>query len=115
MTPGSDSSYVAYQRVPFALGEPGFNQYKINYDTGEIFFSPVYDQKLPEIANGSGFLPIRVDYKVHFNTDGDVVRGDYQTKAAVVVHLQMKMYDPESAKPHSVDLTNTIKVRNALR
>jgi hypothetical protein len=108
MTPDSDHGYdVAYQRVPFALGEPGVNQYKINYNTGEIFFSP---EKLLE-----DYGDIRVDYKVHFNKDGDVVRGDYQTKAAVVVHLQMKMYDPESAKPHSVDLTNTIKVRNAIR
>ncbi|MEN6355692.1 MAG: prepilin-type N-terminal cleavage/methylation domain-containing protein [Armatimonadota bacterium] len=110
MMPSSDHGPVAYQRVPFALGEPGFNQYKIDYDKGYMYFSSIYDQALPE-----GYGKIRVDYKVRFNRDGDVVRGDYRTRAAVVVHLQMKMYDPESAKPYSVDLTNTIKVRNALR
>ncbi len=118
MTPGPGyGEYVVYERVPYALGEPGYNQYRINYDTGYIFFSPVYDQNLPEISNSSTSepYPIRVDYKVHFNKKDDVVRGSYQTKAAVVVNLQMRMYDPESSKPHSVDLSNTIKVRNALR
>ncbi|MCE5322472.1 prepilin-type N-terminal cleavage/methylation domain-containing protein [bacterium] len=110
MTPNSSSSYVTYQRVPFALGEPGYNQYKVDYDNGRIYFSSVYEQALPEDRG-----KIYVNYKVRFNRDGDVVRGNYRTRAAVVVHLQMKMYDPESAKPHSVDLTNTIKVRNALR
>lgn len=117
MTPGPGyGSYVVYERVPYALGEPGYNQYRINYDTGYIFFSPIYDQDLPEIEGADGSLiPIRVDYKVHFNRKNDVVRGGYQTKSAVVVHLGMRMYDPESSKPHSVDLSNTIKVRNALR
>ncbi|MCE5200401.1 MAG: type II secretion system protein [Armatimonadota bacterium] len=117
MTPGpAYGVLVQYERVPFTLGDPGLNQYKINYDTGELFFSPEYDQNLPEISNGANsYVPIRVDYRVQFNRDGDVVRGDYVTKSAITIHLGMRMFDPDAGKSHSVDLTNTVKVRNALR
>ena len=45
----------------------------------------------------------------------DVVRGDYSTKSLVGVQMQMRMYDPESGKPHPVELNDNIMVRNALR
>jgi hypothetical protein len=36
------------ERVPLALGDPGLNQYKIDCDTGTIYFSSAYDQDIPE-------------------------------------------------------------------
>lgn len=103
---------IMYQRVPYSLGDPGQNQYRIDYDNGYIFFSSVYGQDLP--VDGD-YEYIHVNYKVHFNREDDVVRGNYSTKAAVVVHLGMRMYDPDAAKPHSVDLSNTIVLRNMQR
>jgi len=112
----SYGSAVRYERVALSLGEPGPKQYKIDYDTGWIYFSSVFGADLPEILDSTGnALPIYVDYKIQFNRDGDIVKGDYITKSMVTVHLGMRMFDPESAKPHSVDLTNSVKVRNALR
>ncbi|MCL5103715.1 MAG: type II secretion system GspH family protein, partial [Armatimonadetes bacterium] len=112
MTPGPGYGMpVRYERLPLALGDPELNQYKINYDTGEIFFSRIYSQDLPE----TGSNPIRVNYKVQFNRNGDVVRGDYFTKCLVNIHVGIRMFDPDSGKVHTVELNNTVKVRNALR
>lgn len=116
MTPGQGYGQdVLYERIPIGLGDPGLNQYKIDYDTGAIYFSSVFDHDLPEIPDGNGVKPIKVDYKIQFNKKDDVVKGDYTTKSLVTVHLGMRMFDPDTGKPHSVDLTNSIKVRNALR
>lgn len=121
MTPGPFyGSVVLYERVPLQLGDPGLNQYKIDYDTGRVFFSSVFDQDLPVVPldpkdpDGPP-KPLTVDYRIQFNKKGDVVKGDYTTKAMVTVHLGMRMFDPDSAKAFPVDLTNSIKVRNALR
>ena len=100
--------------MPSALGDPGFNQYKIDYDTGDVYFSSAYDQNLPEGTTSDPFK-IGVNYKIQFNRDGDVIKGDYITKNLVTVHLGIRMFDPESGKPHTVELNNSVKVRNALR
>lgn len=110
MMPGFAGRSVRYERVPLALGDPGINQYKINYDTGEIYFSSVYEQDLPE-----GVAPILVDYRVYFNLKDDVVKGDYTTKSLINIHLGMRMFDPESGKAQPVDLSKSVRVRNALR
>ncbi len=118
MNPGSHyGKPVRYERVPLNLGDAGVNQYKINYDTGEIFFSPRYGQDLPVVPNssGQGNQPIEVTYKIQFNREGDVVKGDYVTKSLVTIHMGIRMFDPETGKPHAIDLTNSVKVRNAHR
>ena len=109
MTPGSGyGAPIRYERVPLALGDPGLNQFKIDYDSGIIYFSSVYNQDLPP---GN----INVDYKIQFNKKDDLVRGDYSTKSLISIHLGMRMFDPDSGKAHPVDLTQSVKVRNALR
>lgn len=119
MTPGFEFTgrLVRYERVPLALGDPGLNQYKINYDTGEIYFSPSYEHNLPafDAAGRPLGVRIRVDYDIQFNRSGDVVKGDYATKSLINIHLGMRMFDPESGQPHPVDLNKSVKVRNALR
>ena len=111
MTPGSGYGIpIRYQRVPLALGDPGLNQFKIDYDSGLVYFSSVFNQNLPV-----GFDNINVDYKIQFNKKDDLVRGDYSTKSLITIHLGMRMFDPDSGKPHAVDLTQSVKVRNALR
>ena len=54
-------------------------------------------------------------YEIQFNLIDDVVRGDYSTKSLISIHMQMRMFDPESGNPHPVDLSDSVKVRNALR
>ncbi|MGB9619028.1 MAG: hypothetical protein ACPL7K_01295, partial [Armatimonadota bacterium] len=118
MAPGSHyGKPIRYERVPLSLGDPTYNQYKIDYDTGWIEFSPDERHDLPVIpGNGPGrHVPIAVDYKVQFNREEDVVKGDYTTKSLVTIHMGIRMFDPETSKPHEVDLTNSVKVRNALR
>lgn len=118
MNPGPNyGKPIRYERVPLELGNAGPNQYKINYDTGEIFFSPVYGQDLPVVPNpnGQGNQPIEVTYKIQFNRKDDIVKGDYITKSLVTIHMGIRMFDPETGKPHAIDLTNSVKVRNAHR
>lgn len=109
MIPGSGGRLVLYRRTPREMLPPELNQYRIDYDTGEIYFSSVYNQDIPETGK------ILVDYSVYFNRIDDVVKGDYSTKSLVTIHLGMRMFDPESNKPHPVDLNKSVKIRNALR
>lgn len=116
---------VRYERVPLALGDPGMNQYKIDYDTGWLFFSRDPSLDLPEDRPDPTDPtipprriptdPIRVYYLIYFNQLDDVVRGDYLTKSLINVHIGMRMYDPDSGKAHPVDLSDSVKIRNAIR
>lgn len=106
---------VRYERVPLSLGNPGINQYMIDNNSGRLFFSRDPSLDLPEQdADGKPCL-IQVYYLVYFNRKDDVVRGDYLTKSLITVHLGMRMFDPDTGKPFPVDLTDKVKVRNALR
>ncbi len=99
-----------YERVPFAIADPGRNQYKISYETGEIWFSPRFDEPLPP-----GTRNVIVRYKIHNNLRGDVVRADYTTKNLITISLQIKLYDPASGKSQSIELSNKVKVNNTAR
>ena len=106
-------NYIRYERVPLALGDPGPNQYKIDYDNGLIYFSSVYDQELPQ--NGNSGLDINAYFKVQFNKSKDIVRGDYGTKSLVHIQLGMRIFDPDSGTTFPVELNNSVKIQNALR
>ena len=47
---------VRYERVPLSLGDPRMNQYKIDYDTGWLFFSRDPSLDLPRRHPDSGLL-----------------------------------------------------------
>lgn len=114
MDPTVPIKSVRYSRVPIALGNPEYNQYAIDYNTGIVYFSRIYDQILPG-EKGVSTVAMTIKYKIQFNREGDVVQGSYQTKAKINIHLGIRMYDPESAEPHMVELNNVVKVRNAYR
>lgn len=112
MTP--DDRYglpVRYNRVPWHLGDPGRNQYKINYDTGEIRFSSRWEENIPEHPDGM----ILLNFRYHNNEPGMVVTADYATKMLVSIDLAIRLYDESSGKPHAVELSNRIRLRNAMR
>jgi len=106
---------VRYNRVPLALGDPEANQYKIDYDTGWLYFSRDPSLDLPERDVDNNVCRIKVYYLIYFNKKDDVVRGDYLTKSLINVHIGMRMFDPDSGKPYPIDLSDSVKIRNAIR
>jgi prepilin-type N-terminal cleavage/methylation domain-containing protein len=109
---------IRYNRVPLELGDPEENQYKIDYDTGWLFFSRDPSLDLPEQDPSSGKpLPARVMvyYLIYLNQKDDVVRADYLTKSLINIHFGMRMFDPDGGKPYPVDLSDKVKIRNAVR
>lgn len=125
MTPGlapDDIRLVRYERVPLSLGDPGRNQYKIDYglnpstadQVGTIIFSPAFDEMIPEIMSG-GAAHIDISYKFQLNRDGDIITGNYATKTLMTVTLGIRYYDRNSGKLHPVELTNKVRVRNLMR
>lgn len=100
---------IRYERIPLGLRYPGQNQYQIDCDSGWIMFSPDPGLELPETCD------ISVYYKIYFNLKDDVVRGDYLTKSLINIQLGMRMFDPDQGRPYPVDLTNSVKIRNAMR
>lgn len=117
MTPGAiPRRMVRYQRVPLNEWKgPGLNQYLLDFETGTIYFSSVWDQDIPEGDGLGNPTKVLVDYKIQFNRADDVVRGDYSTKSLIDIHLGMRMFDPNSGRPVTVELNKSVKVRNALR
>jgi len=106
---------IRYNRVPLELGDPQQNQYKIDYDTGWLFFSRDPSLDLPEEDHSHNKSHIQVYYSIYFNDKDDVVRGDYLTKSLINIQLGMRMFDPDSGKPYPVDLSDKVKIRNAIR
>ena len=106
---------VRYERVSLALGDTGANQYRIDYDNGWIYFSRDPSLDLPETDHDDNSCYVQVYYLVYFNWKDDVVRGDYLTKSLINIHMGMRMFDPDSGKPYPVDLSDSVKIRNALR
>lgn len=126
MTPGLRQDLirkVRYERVPFNLGNPGCNQYKIDYGmddtTGErvgwIIFSPAFDEVIPDTLAGGEAADIEITYKFQCNRDGDVVVANYSTKTLLQITLGIRYFDRNSGKVHPVELTNKVRVRNLMR
>jgi len=110
MMPGPNyGAPIRYDRVPWNLGDPGRNQYKINYETGEIQFSSAYDEDIPETG------PITLTFRYHKNTPTMVVKAHYMTKMLISVGLAMRLYDDVSGKLQVVELSSKIRLRNAMR
>ncbi|MEN6371500.1 MAG: type II secretion system protein [Armatimonadota bacterium] len=127
MTPGlqpEEIRMVRYERVPFNLGDPRRNQYKIDYGmsdsanadkrVGWIVFSPAYDEVIPETMS-TGVSRFEISYKFQCNRDGDVVIGNYTTKTLMQITMGIRYYDRNTQKVHPMELTNKVRVRNLLR
>lgn len=126
MTPGlrqDQIRMVRYERVPLALGDPGRNQYKIDYgfndptgeNTGVITFSPAYDEAIPETIAGGQDARIEISYKYQLNQDGDIVIGNYQTKTLLNVTVGIRIFDQDSGRLCAVEVSNKVRVRNLMR
>ena len=107
-TAASAGQRVRYARVPLSLGTPGLNQYKIDYETGEMWFASGLNEDLPPGT-------VYISYKFHNNERDDVVKADYTTKGLLTITFGMRVYDPNSGKTHLMELTDTVHVRNVGR
>ncbi len=123
MTPGiaaGEAELVRYERVPFNLGDPGRNQYRIDYgmrnvaDCGRMFFSPEVDEIIPPTMVG-GNSTITITYRFQCNQDGDIVTGNYSTKSLLTITMGIRYYDRGTGKVQPVELTNKVRVRNLMR
>lgn len=107
---------IAYDRVPLGLGDPGANQYKIDYDSRYLEFASSPSTPLPELDSSGNPVPkIDVKYLMHFNRPGDIIRASYVTKSLVTVNLGIKLYDKIVGKANIVNVTQNVQVGNALR
>jgi len=109
-----------YTRVPLHMGDPGRNQYKIDYDTNpvEIQFSSARDENIPPAPDDDvdpSQFAITLYYKFHNNTPDMIVKADYATKMLISISLAMRLYDENSGKVHVVELSNRVRLRNAMR
>ena len=93
----SNVDVVKYQRAPFSLGQLNYNQYKIDYEEGVIYWKPL----LPN-DTANGIYPVkfsdipRVDsYKIQFNHKSDKITVSYLTNEVIDVNINMRMiWDP---------------------
>jgi len=126
MTPGlrpDQIRMVRYERVPLALGNPGRNQYEIDYgfndptgeNTGVITFSPAYDEAIPETIAGGQDARIEISYKYQLNQDGDIVIGNYLTKTLLNVTVGIRIFDQDSGRLCAVEVSNKVRIRNLMR
>jgi len=56
--------------------------------------------------------PIEVYYNFQMNNVRDVVKGDYLTREEMNIKVDMRLYDPRSARPQSTRLVTKVNVRN---
>ncbi len=59
--------------------------------------------------------PIEVSYSFQMNRPSDVVKIDYLTRSIMNVNMEMRLYDPRSARPQTTQLTSKVSVRNLQR
>ncbi len=115
---------LRYSRVPSYLYEPGLNQYQLDteYNDGTttsplglaclFFHSYQTNQPGSGVALPPGVSNLHVYYEVQNNKKGDTLRANYVTKSLLTVVMGIRIYDPTSGKPQSVQLTNKVKLRN---
>ena len=59
--------------------------------------------------------PVEVSYSFQMNRPSDVVKIDYMTRSIMNVNMELRLYDPRSARPQNTSLTSKIAVRNLQR
>lgn len=59
--------------------------------------------------------PVEVSYSFQMNRPNDVVKIDYLTRSIMNVNMELRLYDPRSARPQTTSLTSKIAVRNLQR
>ncbi|MBP5273430.1 MAG: hypothetical protein ILO36_00645 [Abditibacteriota bacterium] len=105
---------VNYQRAPYSLGQLTFNQYKMDYEKGIVYWKPLLNHSanvFPEL-----YIDIpTVKYRIQFNKPSDKVTISYSTNEVIDVIMDMRMYYSNNYPPKSSSVTEKVVVGNALR
>ena len=59
--------------------------------------------------------PVEIYYQFQMNRPNDVVKIDYMTRDLMNVALEVRLYDPGSARPQDTQLASKVEVRNLQR
>ncbi|MBO4547983.1 MAG: hypothetical protein J5758_02090 [Abditibacteriota bacterium] len=109
---GVDSVY--YQRAPYSLGQLTYNQYKMDYEKGIVYWKPLLTHSanvFPEL-----YIDIpTVNYRIQFNKPSDKVTISYSTNEVIDVVMDMRMHYSNSFPPKSSSVNEKVVVGNALR
>lgn len=124
----SPGNMILYSRVPFydVMAEPGLNQYKLDVEhipcdidgnpvpglggTAALYFSSKVANPLPVGADGNAGIYLL--YYEQNNKKGDILRATYTTKNVITVIMGIRIYDPSTGKPQSVQLNSKVHLKN---
>jgi len=86
---------------------PNLAQYR-PHSLPELTFDPVNGVNVPA-------APVEIYYQFQMNRPNDVVKIDYMTRDLMNVALEVRLYDPGSARPQDTQLASKVEVRNLQR
>ena len=105
---------VRYQRAPLSVGQLNYNQYKMDYDQGIIYWKPIIShsaQVFPEL-----YMDIpSINYSIQFNKLNDKITVSYSTNEVIDIRMDMRMAFNPDFYPKSSIITEKVVVGNALR
>ncbi len=87
--------------------DPSLAQYR-PHSLPQLQFDPVSGTNIPA-------APVEVYYQFQMNRPNDVVKIDYMTRDLMNVALEVRLYDPGSARPQDTQLASKVEVRNLQR
>ena len=124
--PRVQTGYIEFDSRPDA--DPDFNKKSANLDPNlenpapSNVNPPVYRvHGLPQLKydqNTSTNVQadeVEVSYSFQMNRPTDVVKIDYLTRSIMNVSMELRLYDPRSARPQTTQLASKIAVRNIQR
>ena len=108
--------FCKYQRCAFSLGQLSYNQYKIDYNEGVIYWKPILTHNYNLGVYPTKFTDIpRIDYKIQFNTNNDKITLSYVTNQVIDVNLNMSMVWDYYNKPRTGSINERVVVGNSLK
>jgi len=110
-------SRVRYQRAPFSLGQLNYNQYKIDYEEGIIYWKPVLNHDVNNNIYPVKYadIPVFNSYKIQFNKSSDKLTVSYVTNEVIDVNLNIRMIYDSSMPGKSGIITERVIVGNSLK
>ena len=110
-------STVKYQRAAFSIGQLNFNQYKIDYEKGIIYWKALLNHD-----PSHGIYPIKYrdiprikSYRIQFNEKTDKITVSYLTNQVIDVNLNMSVVWDTYKKPRTGSINERVVVGNSLK
>ena len=95
--------------------DPTIAQYR-PHSLPELRIDPNYNKGFPiPVTAIIPAVPIEIYYQFQMNRPNDVVKIDYMTRDLMNIALEVRLYDPGSARPQDTQLASKVEVRNLQR